>query len=268
MSNYKVFYRTEKSADLRHKRNEDCYMHVQYRMMNDEKINVLVVADGMGGLEDGENASRHAVTGVLAGLHERLLLRYQAASSPYFSITHYVNELEAIMREAFQKANRTVCELAEDCLETGTTLSVVLHVGECAVAANIGDSPVYYYSDREKELSLIAKLQTKAELDAQAGLYERFSEEYYKHAHILLQNLGGYAQLPPESVNVEVLEGVRENDMFLLGSDGAFGRLPISEIRQMLEAGDGDLILRKIFFEAKKDKNDDQTAILYQICGG
>ena len=96
MSNYKVFYRSVKSADTHHRVNEDCYMHVQYYMMNDAKINVLAVADGMGGLSNGETASRSAVAGALESVHRELLRRYQDSRGKNFSMTHHIEWLEPL----------------------------------------------------------------------------------------------------------------------------------------------------------------------------
>ena len=268
MSNYRVFYRSVKSADTHHRVNEDCYMHVQYYMMNDAKINVLAVADGMGGLSNGETASRSAVAGALESVHRELLRRYQDSRGKNFSMTHHIEWLEAAARTALEDANEAVCATAEPGVETGTTLSLLLHMGDCAVAANVGDSPIYYYPAAEKELVLVSEIQTKAEMEACAGRYERFSQEYYEQSHIIMNSLGSYTKLPQGSVSINVLEDVRHGDMFLIGSDGAFGRLKAEDILELLEEEQGDVFLGRLFFEAGKDKEDDQTAVLYMICEG
>lgn len=268
MSNYKVYYRSVKSADIHHRVNEDCYMHVQYYMMNDAKINVIVVADGMGGLSNGDTASRSAVAGALESVHRELLRRYQDSGGKNFSMTHHIEWLEAAVRAAFEDANKAVCATAEPGVETGTTLSLLLHMGDCAVSANVGDSPIYYYPAAEKELMLVSEIQTKAELDALAGRYERFSQEYYAQSHIIMNSLGSYTKLPQDSVSIQVLEDVRDSDMFLIGTDGAFGRLKAADIRGLLEEEPGDVFLSRLLFEAGKHKEDDQTAVLYMICEG
>ena len=83
-----------------------------------------------------------------------------------------------------------------------------------------------------------------------------------------MNSLGSYTKLPQGSVSINVLEDVRHGDMFLIGSDGAFGRLKAEDILELLEEEQGDVFLGRLFFEAGKDKEDDQTAVLYMICEG
>lgn len=161
MSNYKVFYRSVKSADTHHRVNEDCYMHVQYYMMNDAKINVLAVADGMGGLSNGETASRSAVAGALESVHRELLRRYQDSRGKNFSMTHHIEWLEAAARTALEDANEAVCATAEPGVETGTTLSLLLHMGDCAVAAMWGIPPSIITRQRKKNWYLYRRYRPR-----------------------------------------------------------------------------------------------------------
>ena len=266
MSNYKIYSRTEKSRDPEHKVNEDCHLYTEYCFMNDEFIRSMLVADGMGGLTDGQKASIHAVTGFSEAFYRILMKNYLQASGERFSISFYGDRLIEIIRSAICEANRKVCREAEPMVETGTTLSVVVILGNYAVVANVGDSPVYYYNAEEKELSLVSELQTKAEKDVENGLYERYSPEYYAHDHILCKTLGEKDELDEDDIHVRVIGFLHDQDMFLAGSDGAFGRLQEDEIEEAVIGRKGNEALRILFDEARLDKNDDQTAILYKIC--
>lgn len=266
MSNYKVYSRTEKSRDPGHKVNEDSYLYTDYCFMNDEHIRLLMVADGMGGLADGAGASYHAVSGFTQAVYSELAECYLKSDQENFSIAFYADRMEMMLRSAICRANREVCGNAPRMVETGTTLSVVAVLGNYAVIANIGDSPVYYYDAKEKEFSLVSELQTRAEKDVANGLYERYSPEYYAHDHILCKTLGEKEELDENDIFVRVLGFLHEGDTFLIGSDGAFGRLQTDEIEETISGKRGNDALRLLFDEARIDKNDDQTAILYRIC--
>ena len=56
-------------------------MFCEFAFMQDKKIKVLVVADGMGGLEDGEQASTNAVKGFLNSFHSDITEIYMAHSN-------------------------------------------------------------------------------------------------------------------------------------------------------------------------------------------
>lgn len=267
MSNYKVFSRTEKSREPEHRENEDSYLYMEYCLMNDEKIRILTVADGMGGLSNAKKASFHAVKGFAQAVFEQLLDVYMENANEKFSMTYYAEKLEFLVREAVKEANRNVCRHAEPFPPTGTTLSVVVILGNYAVVANVGDSPVYYYDAEMQELALVSKLHTRAEKDVEKGLYRRYSGEYYEHEHIIYKSLGDKEELKEEDIFVKVIGGLRKKDMFLLGSDGAFGRLINEEIIDIIENTRDNLILKRLFEEARLYKDDDQTAVLYQICG-
>ena len=176
-------------------------------------------------------------------------------------------ELEEIVKQAVKDANRNVCEQTSPFVETGTTLSVVVILGDYAVLANVGDSPVYYYRSKTKEFQLISSLQTRAEQDVARGKYERYSEEYYENDHIIYSSLGAREELQNEDIFVNVIGYINSGDMFLVGSDGSFGRMKENEIYQIISGEEEYTVLKELFEEARKDKDDDQTAVFYKVCG-
>lgn len=267
MANYKVFSRTEKSRDISHKLNEDCFLFTEYSFMNDERIKILAVADGIGGLEQGEKASFDAISGFSQSVYQSLLQEYMMHSAENFSMTYYAEKMEEIVKQAVKDANRNVCEQTSPFVETGTTLSVVVILGDYAVLANVGDSPVYYYRSKTKEFQLISSLQTRAEQDVARGKYERYSEEYYENDHIIYSSLGAREELQNEDIFVNVIGYINSGDMFLVGSDGSFGRMKENEIYQIISGEEEYTVLKELFEEARKDKDDDQTAVFYKVCG-
>ena len=266
---YKIYMQTKKSWDPFHEVNEDSYMFTEYSFMEDKKIRVMVVADGMGGYEDGEKASANAVQGFLKAFYEKMLDMYMNHGNvEKFSATYFADRMIDLIKEAICAANREVCEKAERFKKTGTTLSVVCVLEGYAVVANVGDSPVYFYRSNEDCFKLVSTLQTQAEKEVEEGRYERYSPEYYANEHRIYNCIGLYEELDKQKICSYVIGQLEKGDMFLAGSDGAFGRMRDEEIKELLtncSEDERDFVLTRLFSEARIDKYDDQTAFLYVI---
>lgn len=263
---YRVYMKTEKSRMPDHKVNEDRYLFSEYAFMKDPEIRLLIVADGMGGLEEGEKAARNAVMGFSAAFYNTLAALYTERWEQGFSASYFAEHMQAAVKSAIVYANQEVCSHVGALQETGTTLSVVCIADQYAVVANIGDSPVYYYQRETGQLRLVSELQTQAEQDVENGQYERYSAEYYANDHRLYQSLGQYSELNPDDIACCVIGRLQAGDMFLAGSDGAFGRLREFEIAELLDGSGREeeaFLIPQLFELARMDKNDDQTAILY-----
>lgn len=264
--NYEVYYASEKSPEVSHTVNEDHCIFTEFSFMKDHPVRLIVIADGMGGLSEGKEASKNALVGFTRSFFTEIMQVYVNADILNFSLKYTVGEIRSAMLRAVEEANREICRNADPFLATGSTISAICLIDDCAVVANIGDSPVYYYQKKQNRLSLVSQLQTKAELDAAAGLYERYSDAYYASSHVLYSSLGEYTSLPESQIHVKVIGGIKKGDLLLAGTDGAFGNLREHLITALMEEcgpGEGDFLLRQLFELAGMDHQDDQTAILY-----
>jgi PPM family protein phosphatase len=175
---------------------------------------LFVVADGMGGAQAGEVASRIAVESFQSGLND--------TSQP---------ELE--LATIAQAANARIHELSRANSEQagmGTTLTAV-YVGEQEVAiAHVGDSRAYCLRDGQlmrltDDHSLVDELLRQGRLTP---------EEAIEHPQrsVITRALG-----PEDAVDVDTrsFRG-RAHDVFLLCSDGLTTMLPEPEIEAVLVA--------------------------------
>lgn len=266
---YRIYMETEKSYDISHKINEDCYMFSEYVFMNDQPVRVMAVADGMGGLEEGDQASKNAIAGFFHSFYSEIMLKYMNTSMEEYALKYDREAVEFALIKAIQKANEYVCRKADPLKPTGTTLSAACIIEDFAVIANVGDSPVYFYRKNKRRLKLVSTLQTQAEMDVQEELYERYSSEYYANDHRIYCSLGQYNELRSEDICVASIGRLDKGDIILLGSDGAFGRMQEYEILEQLDncpEEDEAFIIDQLFELARMDKYDDQTAIMY-VCG-
>jgi len=101
----------------------------------DGEIPFYFVADGMGGLPEGNIASEMAIKTAANHVRERILLSQDKFKE---------EDLLDLLVAAFSEANRTLREYAEEKKITiGTTLSGLLLSNDRAYCCHVGDSPLF-----------------------------------------------------------------------------------------------------------------------------
>jgi protein phosphatase len=185
--------------------NEDSYF---------ARAPLFAVADGMGGAQAGEVASR-----IAARAFERR--RNVSDSEP----------AEGQLEEIAQQANREIHQLAQEDSSRagmGTTLTAALLRDNEVAFGHVGDSRAYLLRDGElkrltKDHSLVEELRR------QGRLTEEQAEEHPQRS-IITRALG-----PEPSVNVDTMTfPARDGDIFLLCSDGLTTMVSDEEIREIL----------------------------------
>src|SRR3954468_7135642 len=175
---------------------------------------LFAVADGMGGAQAGEVASR-----IAAGGFER---RGQGSAD---------EPAEGQLEQIAQAANREIHQLAQqDSARAGmgTTLTAALfRDGEVALG-HVGDSRAYVL--RGGQLKRLTKDHSLVEeLRRQGRLTEEEAEEHPQRS-IITRALG-----PEPNVNVDTMTfPARDGDVYLLCSDGLTTMVSDDEIRQIL----------------------------------
>jgi PPM family protein phosphatase len=185
--------------------NEDSYF---------ARAPLFAVADGMGGAQAGEVASR-----IAAGAFEQ---RSQVSNE---------EPAEGQLEEIAQTANRQIHQLAQEDSSRagmGTTLTSALVRGDEVAFGHVGDSRAYVLRDGKlkrltKDHSLVEELRR------QGRLTEEEAEEHPQRS-IITRALG-----PEPSVNVDTMTfPARDGDVFLICSDGLTTMVSDDEIRQIL----------------------------------
>jgi serine/threonine protein phosphatase PrpC len=183
--------------------NEDSYF---------ARAPVFAVADGMGGAQAGEVASR-----IAAGAFEPDLESDGAAEE----------QLERVV----QGANRRIHDLAQrdsSRAGMGTTLTAAMVQDDAVSFAHVGDSRAYVL--RDEELKRLTKDHSLVEeLRRQGRLTDEQAEEHPQRS-IITRALG-----PEQEVNVDTMTfPARSGDVFLLCSDGLTTMVSEEEIKRIL----------------------------------
>lgn len=215
--------------------NEDCYLV-------SPKSGLYVVADGMGGAQAGEHASKLAV---------------DTLDEVIGKANHGGGETLA---QAFQEANnRVISAAAKDAnLEgMGTTLVAALESGPEVLIASVGDSRAYAYQGNE--LIVITEDQTWVhEVGRRLGIDEG-SLRTHPMRHVLTMAIGVSPDLRVHSYALKLQPG----DQILLSSDGLHGVVESNVIAEAL-AGNGNLEskCRRLIEAAKRAGGPDNITVV------
>jgi len=185
------------------------------------ELGLYAVADGMGGHNAGEVASRLAIEE----------LTKQAAELSHLN----TDGIQAWMRKAMQEANRVIFEASRQAAEMegmGTTLTVLLLKENKAVIGHIGDSRIYLW--RDLNLSLLSEDHSMVNELVRLGQISEEKAKNHPHKNVLSRALGVEKTIEIDCFQLEV----RSGDVFLLCSDGFSNELDDQEIAAEFSTGE------------------------------
>ncbi len=223
-----------------------------------EACGVFLVADGVGGGDDGELASKMIAEGLEEAAES--LAAFAATADPINDSKHR-EAVFAKLLDTIQEINRAVYEAGRE-VDTYTpmasTCDAVLVTGAAAFIAHVGDSRVYLI--RENEIYRITEDHTFAEeLKAQNIVNEKMLAKY---EHVLSRSIGGKPNVEIDSIFIDLQDG----DRLFLCSDGITDYLNGPEIGEFCAALDEEFLLQKLV-ETAKDRGgaDNLTGLLVRV---
>lgn len=198
---------------------------------------LLIVADGMGGMAQGERASRY-VTAELPSL-------YFSASNTN-PVEALVNAVHEVNGHLYRMGNRTSADQM-----MGTTLVAVVVLGECVITVNVGDSRAYLLQE-----------ERLLQLSSDHTVRRRFYHPFRKHAdtltHILTQAIG-----PQPSVTPHIsVHRASPHELILLCSDGLSAVLSDAEIERTLRTASFEDALPRLKEEVYRRGGDDNLSVV------
>lgn len=183
-----------------------------------ERINdrtyLFIVADGMGGSEHGEVASKLAVDTFLSSVKESLQKPIPG------------KQLKSVLEEGFRKAQVAVKEETEkdtDHSGMGTTLVVLLIHNGSYVWGNMGDSRLYKIDSNG--ISQITRDHTYIEEVLKKIKGENINEDHLdQYSHIITRSLSGGKDKPDLFPEEQDYLNLRTPITFMLCSDGLISK--------------------------------------------
>ena len=219
-----------------------------------ENSAVLIVADGCGGMANGEQAARIAI--------DCLTNHISAAAGAGES-------LRTAILDAVEQANRQIIDLKNG---AGATLAVVQIENGEARPYHIGDAQIVMVGGRGK-VKLLTTSHSPVGYAMEAGMLEEQEALDHEERHLVSNYLGS------EAMHVEVgsVRSVSTRDGLLVASDGVLDNLLMDEITGFLKNGTAATAASKIAgvamqrmqtaLEGQPHKPDDLTLIVFSQRG-
>src|SRR6266851_5594366 len=198
--------------------NEDSYSY--WESPDDSSFarlgRLAIVADGMGGCEGGQFASRIAVESV-----EQI---YSSSSDP---------DPRQRLLEGFRQAHARIQQRAREnpgLNGMGTTLTAFALVGNQFYYAHIGDSRLYLL--RAGKLHLVTHDHSLVSRLVETGIIRAEDADNHPQKHVLTAAVGIAEENQPDSPDAPV--PLEKSDVMLLCTDGLWGQVSEPELEQIL----------------------------------
>ena len=224
----------------------------QKRQMNQDYIytsaepvgnlpNLFVVADGMGGHNAGDFASRYGVS---------VLVETVKKDKNFNPVK--------IIRNAIEEANREILQQAHENASMsgmGTTMVAATVVGGYAYVANVGDSRLYLAGSTMRQItqdhSLVAEMVRLGELRP---------EEAVNHPdkNIITRAVGTSEDVKIDFFDVKLESG----DQILICSDGLTNMVSDRDIYEILRSGPGEDRAQELVDQANANGGKDNIAVI------
>ncbi|MCL1981885.1 MAG: Stp1/IreP family PP2C-type Ser/Thr phosphatase [Clostridiales bacterium] len=201
---------------LRRRNNEDAFFVIP-------ESKVFIVADGVGGNNAGEIASRTAVSKIVEFIRDNPLSE---------SLTEA--DLKSYFFRCLDKANKSIYNLSR--LQPSnngmaTTLTIAYLAGGNAYIANVGDSRAYCF--RRGVLTQVTEDHSYVNTLIRKGAITKEEARFHEKKNVITRAIGGELSTLPDFFCVEVKQG----DIILLCTDGIHGEIGDDSICGIIAEG-------------------------------
>jgi len=236
------------------KENEDNYLAVTGTWAHNgqmQPFGLFVVADGMGGHANGQDASKMAIETIYHSLAEQL---------PKTDVPD--DQLATLLQQAVQAANKMIYDQNQrDHADMGCTLTAALVSGNEATICNVGDSRTYVLPMQD-HLHRVTTDHSIVESLVQAGVISK--DDVYTHPkrNQIYRSLGDH-----EAAEVDVFhQQIGAGDKLLLCCDGLWEMIRDPAIEQVLRHDDLSQVSSDLINMANENGGvDNITAIVVKV---
>lgn len=232
---------------IRHN-NED-----YWKSLKDEQF--FVLADGMGGHQAGEVASKSAV--------ENLCQLFQ---EHYFSLCQVdINQAKQSLKEMIREVNGAVYRLGKEnphLRGMGTTLCIIFLHPAGVIYGHVGDSRIYRL--RQGKLEQITQDHSLLRELIELGQLSEQQAEDFLYKNIITKAIGTEPSVEPALADTPVEEG----DLFMMCSDGLSDLVSLADMQEIISRNTEEKAARLLVENAKAHGGyDNITVFLLKVQG-
>lgn len=224
--------------------NQDYY----YIPTQEEALPLYILADGMGGYQGGEVASKLATTAVKNYI-----------TSNFDKIEKEKEEILKLVRSAMEYANMVVYEKSKENKELdgmGTTLEVCLIYNNKAYIGHVGDSRIYRI--RREFMRKLTHDHSYVEKLVKDGTISKEESMHHPKKNMLMKALGCTAFVEPDVM----IKGFIKDDKILMCSDGLTNMLTDEQIYKIIKQEENQAPNKLIEMANEAGGYDNITAII------
>ena len=215
-----------------------------------DKLQLYIVADGMGGANAGGVASKMAIEYVRNTIKDG-----------FETVKENREEIEALIKKAIVDANKYVYKKAKEIPEyagMGTTISVALIVKNKVYIGHVGDSRVYRL--RKEFVRQLTKDHSYVQALVQNGTITKAEAENHPQKNVLLKVLGCEPEIEPDIL----VKGFLKDDILLLCSDGLTNMISVQDIFEEVKCGKSNLekTCNNLISQSKKNGGYDNISVI------
>ncbi len=231
-----------------------------------DALQLYIVADGMGGHQAGDLASRTAVEVIEADVRRHLPdLKDRNGGHEGGTQVMAVTEhpVASMLAGAVQAASAAILTKVEENYRLngmGTTTSLLFFYEDRLFLAHVGDSRIYRF--RDGRIAQLTKDHSLVQEQVEAGLLTRREADTSQLKNIITRSVGFDPKVPVDTMPVDA----KPDDIFLLCSDGLSNLVSSREFVQILDQKDPPTALNFFVNLANSRGGDDNiTAILLRL---
>jgi len=226
-------------------------------VFSDAKHGLAILADGMGGYNAGEVASRMATTLLASGLKSAFATTaahsIDSSTGQPFGVRCLVEQIEAANSAIYRASGKV-----ERFGGMGTTVVASVFCDDQVIVAHVGDSRLYRL--RGGELVALTRDHSLLQEQIDSGLISAEEARYSMNRNLVTRAVGVDAE-----VDVEIhLYPVSPGDIYLLCSDGLYDMVDGDDIRRaLLTLGDDlDVLASHLVQLANDNGGEDNVSVV------
>lgn len=227
---------------LRREANQDFFLF-------DEAMGIYVVADGMGGHNGGEVASRMAAETVV-----------EVVRKAYGDGGNRKPTPRVVLGQAYEEASRRIFSASQEpgrnLQGMGTTLVAALMKDGVLYIGNVGDSRAYLFS--EGKFWQITEDHSLMNEQLRAGLISEKDLAKFVAKNVITRSVGFEREVEVDLIEREV----RPGELFLICSDGLSGLVDDERLAEICRTKQPSEIVSICVEEAKKNGGDDNITAM------
>ena len=230
---------------LRRSNNEDSYFAKKYS----DEVSLYIVADGLGGYEGGEIASRLLIIKMSRYFEEHLNDDLKDESI-----------VSDILLTALDKINGEIYKMEKSSPKyngMGTTIVLVAVIYNKVYYLSVGDSRLYYISNDRNSIKQITEDDTYVNTLLKTNAIEQKDVENHPQKHVLTKAIGVFKDIKTE------LHALNETSGYLLlCTDGLTNMLDNEDILQVLQMKKFENTADEYIKKANENGGVDNTTVV------